>query len=164
MGRPRALIQRLIVVRLSGQGTVNAMKRAPGFFEASLKPTDPLHIAATATRSRPSVVYEGAPAPKVLDRAEAHWRQNYPDGPGEDRANLTKVERFRSPDRSAEAMNWFASPRRPDRQHRVGCGGRGFRRGRCWAFGDTSSRRRVSGGVPRPTRRWQPLRPRRRSR
>jgi len=56
-------------------------KQPPDFFEASFKPTDPLHISRNGLHARHEAwVFGGRTLTEVLDRAEANWRQNYPVG------------------------------------------------------------------------------------
>jgi hypothetical protein len=59
--------------------TIRVRETDPGFFEASLKPTDPLHIARNVYTLDSKRGLRGRTLTEVLDRAEAHWRQNYPD-------------------------------------------------------------------------------------
>jgi hypothetical protein len=59
--------------------TIRVRETAPGFFEASLKPTDALHIARNGYTLDTKRGLRGHTLTEVLDRAEAHWRQNYPN-------------------------------------------------------------------------------------
>jgi hypothetical protein len=51
---------------------------APGFFEASLRPRSHTHVARNGYTFDTSQRLKGRPRRAALDRAEAHWRQNYP--------------------------------------------------------------------------------------
>jgi hypothetical protein len=59
--------------------TIRVRGTGPGFFEASFKPTDPLHIARNGYTLDTRRGLRGRTFTEVLNRAEAHWRQNYPD-------------------------------------------------------------------------------------
>jgi hypothetical protein len=59
--------------------TIHARETRPGFFEASFKPTDPLHIARNGYTLDTKRGLRGRTLTEVLDRAEANWRQNYPE-------------------------------------------------------------------------------------
>jgi hypothetical protein len=51
----------------------------PGFFEASFRPASPeTHIARNGFTLDTARGLRGRTLAAVLDRAEAHWRQNYP--------------------------------------------------------------------------------------
>jgi hypothetical protein len=58
--------------------TIVVRETAPGFFEASFKPTDPLHISRNGYTLDTKRGLRGRTLTEVLDRAEANWRQNYP--------------------------------------------------------------------------------------
>lgn len=59
--------------------TIRVRETGPGFFEASFKPTDPLHLARGGYTLDTKRGLRGHTFTQVLDRAEANWRQNYPD-------------------------------------------------------------------------------------
>lgn len=59
--------------------TIHVRETAPGRFEATFKPVDPLHIARNGYTLDTSRGLRGRTLAEVLDRAEANWRQNYPD-------------------------------------------------------------------------------------
>ncbi|MGZ4332963.1 MAG: hypothetical protein ACXVRJ_01645 [Gaiellaceae bacterium] len=59
--------------------TIRVRETAPGRFEARFKPVDPLHIARNGYTLDTSRGLRGRTIAEVLDRAEANWRQNYPD-------------------------------------------------------------------------------------
>ena len=59
--------------------TIRVRETRPGFFEASLKPTSPdTHLARGGYSLDTARGLRGRTLTAVLDRAEAHWRQNYP--------------------------------------------------------------------------------------
>ncbi len=58
--------------------TIRVRETSPGFFEASFKPTDPMHIARNGYTLDTRRGLRGRTFTEVLDRAEANWRQNYP--------------------------------------------------------------------------------------
>ena len=58
--------------------TIRVRETRPGFFEASFKPTDPLHIARNGYSLDTKRGLRGRTFAEVLDRAEANWCQNYP--------------------------------------------------------------------------------------
>jgi hypothetical protein len=60
--------------------TIRVRETRAGFFEASFKPTDPLHIARNGYALDTKRGLRGRTFAEVLDRAEANWRQNYPRG------------------------------------------------------------------------------------
>ena len=47
-------------------------------FEAGFKPVDPLHLARNGYTLDTKRGLRGRTCTEVFDRAEAHWRQNYP--------------------------------------------------------------------------------------
>ena len=57
---------------------IRVRETSPGFFEASFKPTDPMHIARNGYTLDTRRGLRGRTFTEVLDRAEANWRQNYP--------------------------------------------------------------------------------------
>jgi hypothetical protein len=59
--------------------TIRVREVRPGFFEATLTPTSPeTHIARNGYMLDTAQGLRGRTLDAVLDRAEAHWRQNYP--------------------------------------------------------------------------------------
>jgi hypothetical protein len=58
--------------------TIRVQETSPGFFEAGFKPVDPLHLARNGYTLDTKRGLRGRTFTEVLDRAEAHWRQNYP--------------------------------------------------------------------------------------
>ena len=59
--------------------TIRVQETRPGFFEASLRPTSPdTHLARGGYTLDTARGLRGRTLTAVLDRAEAHWRQNYP--------------------------------------------------------------------------------------
>ncbi len=58
---------------------IRVRETAPGFFEASFTPTDPLHIARGGYTLDTRRGLRGRTFTEVLDRAQANWQQNYPD-------------------------------------------------------------------------------------
>jgi hypothetical protein len=59
--------------------TIRVRETRPGFFEASLKPNSPeTHLARGGYSLDTARGLRGRTLSEVLDRAEAHWRQNYP--------------------------------------------------------------------------------------
>jgi hypothetical protein len=58
--------------------TIRVRETGPGFFEAGFKPVDPNHIARNGYSLDTKRGLKGRTFTEVLDRAEAHWRQNYP--------------------------------------------------------------------------------------
>lgn len=58
--------------------TIRVRETRPGFFDASFKPTNPLHIARNGYTLDTKRGLRGRTLSEVLKRAEAHWRQNYP--------------------------------------------------------------------------------------
>ena len=59
--------------------TIRVSETRPGFFEASLRPTSPeTHMARNGYTLNTGQGLKGRSFGAVLDRAEAHWRQNYP--------------------------------------------------------------------------------------
>jgi hypothetical protein len=62
-----------------GDVTIRVCETRPGFFEASFRPTSPdTHIARSGYTLDTARGLRGRTLAAVLDRAEAHWRQNYP--------------------------------------------------------------------------------------
>ncbi len=59
--------------------TIRARETSPGFFEANCRPTSPTHPARQGFTIDTKQGLRGKNLTKVLDFAEAHWRQNYPD-------------------------------------------------------------------------------------
>ena len=59
--------------------TIRVRETGPGFFEASFKPTNPLHIARNGYTLDTKRGLRGRTLSEGLDRGEAHWRQNYPN-------------------------------------------------------------------------------------
>jgi hypothetical protein len=57
---------------------IRVRETGPGFFEATFRPRDPLHIARNGYSLDTKRGLRGRTLTEVLDRAEAHWRQNYP--------------------------------------------------------------------------------------
>ncbi|HEY3921878.1 MAG TPA: hypothetical protein VGL76_07165 [Gaiellaceae bacterium] len=59
--------------------TIRVRELRPGFFEASFRPTSPeTHLARNGYTLDTARGLRGRTLAAVLDRAEAHWRQNYP--------------------------------------------------------------------------------------
>jgi len=59
--------------------TIRVRETRPGFFEASLRPTSPeTHLARNGYTHDTGQGLRGRTLQAALDRAEAHWRQNYP--------------------------------------------------------------------------------------
>ena len=59
--------------------TIRVRETRPGFFEASLKPVSPdTHLARGGYTLDTARGLRGRTLTAALDRAEAHWRQNYP--------------------------------------------------------------------------------------
>ena len=59
--------------------TIRVCETRPGFFEASFRPTSPeTHMARGGYTLNTASGLRGRTLIAVLDRAEAHWRQNYP--------------------------------------------------------------------------------------
>jgi len=67
-------------IRKLSDVTICVRETAPGFFEASFTPTDPLHIARNGYTLDTRRGLRGRTLNEVLDRAETNWRQNYPSG------------------------------------------------------------------------------------
>jgi hypothetical protein len=62
-----------------GDVTIRACEIRPGFFEVSLRPVSPeTHMARGGYTLDTARGLKGRNLGAVLDRAEAHWRQNYP--------------------------------------------------------------------------------------
>ena len=62
-----------------GDVIIRVCELRPGFFEASFRPTSPeTHIARNGFSLDTARGLRGRTLAAVLDRAEAHWRQNYP--------------------------------------------------------------------------------------
>jgi hypothetical protein len=60
--------------------TIRARETSPGFFVASYQPTSPdRHPARHGFSIDTKQGLRGKTLAKVLDFAEAYWRQNYPD-------------------------------------------------------------------------------------
>ena len=59
--------------------TIRVRETRPGFFEATLRPTSPeTHLARGGYTLDTGQGLRGRSLGAALDRAEAHWRQNYP--------------------------------------------------------------------------------------
>ena len=59
--------------------TICVRESRPGFFEAKLRPTSPeTHLARNGYTLDTAQGLRGRSLGAALDRAEAHWRQNYP--------------------------------------------------------------------------------------
>ena len=59
--------------------TIRVRETRPGFFEATLRPTSPeTHLARNGYKLDTAQGLRGRNLRAALDRAEAHWRQNYP--------------------------------------------------------------------------------------
>jgi hypothetical protein len=59
--------------------TIRVRETRPGFFEATLRPTSPeTHLARNGYTLDTGQGLRGRTLEAALDRAEAHWRQNYP--------------------------------------------------------------------------------------
>jgi hypothetical protein len=59
--------------------TIRVRETRPGFFVATLRPTSPeRHLARGGYTLDTAQGLRGRTLGAVLDRAEAHWRQNYP--------------------------------------------------------------------------------------
>jgi hypothetical protein len=59
--------------------TIRACELRPGFFEVTFRPTSPeTHIARNGYTLDTARGLRGRTLATVLDRAEAHWRLNYP--------------------------------------------------------------------------------------
>jgi hypothetical protein len=59
--------------------TIRVRETRPGFFEATLRPTSPeTHLARNGYTLDTGQGLRGRTLRAALDRAEAHWRQNYP--------------------------------------------------------------------------------------
>lgn len=66
-------------VRELADVTIRVRETRPGFFVAELRPTSPdTHIARGGYTLDTAQGLRGRRLDAVLDRAEAHWRQNYP--------------------------------------------------------------------------------------
>ena len=78
-GGPRSGIDVPEEIRELSDVTIHVRETGPGFFEASLKPTDPLHISRNGYTLDTRRGLRGRTLTEVLDRAEANWRQNYPN-------------------------------------------------------------------------------------
>ena len=62
-----------------GDVTIRVRELRPGFFEATFRPTSPeTHLARNGFTLDTARGLRGRTLTAVLDRAEAHWRQNYP--------------------------------------------------------------------------------------
>ena len=62
-----------------GDVTIRVRETRPGFFEASFRPTSPeTHLARNGYTLDTARGLRGRTLAEVLDRAAAHWRQNYP--------------------------------------------------------------------------------------
>jgi hypothetical protein len=62
-----------------GDVTIRVRETRPGFFEVSLRPVSPeTHMARGGYTLDTARGLKGRTLGAVLDRAEAHWRQNYP--------------------------------------------------------------------------------------
>jgi hypothetical protein len=59
--------------------TIRVRETAPGRFEASFKPVDPLHIARNGYTLDTRRGLRGHTLTEALDCAEANWQQNYPE-------------------------------------------------------------------------------------
>ena len=59
--------------------TIRVRETRPGFFVAELRPTSPeTHLARGGYTLDTAQGLRGRSLGAVLDRAEGHWRQNYP--------------------------------------------------------------------------------------
>jgi hypothetical protein len=59
--------------------TIRVREVRPGYFEANFKPTSPeTHLARGGYTIDTARGLRGRNFSEVLDRAEEHWRQNYP--------------------------------------------------------------------------------------
>jgi hypothetical protein len=59
--------------------TIRVRETRPGFFEATLRPTSPeTHLARNGYTLDTAQGLRGRSLLAALDRAEAHWHQNYP--------------------------------------------------------------------------------------
>jgi hypothetical protein len=58
--------------------TIVARETSPGRFEASFRPTNPLHQARQGFAVDTRMGARGKTLAEVLDWAEGYWRQNYP--------------------------------------------------------------------------------------
>jgi len=62
-----------------GDVVIHVRELRPGFFEASFRPASPeTHLARNGFTLDTARGLRGHTLTAVLDRAEAHWRQNYP--------------------------------------------------------------------------------------
>lgn len=62
-----------------GDVTIRVREMRPGYFEADFRPTSPeTHMARNGYTLNTSRGLRGRTMVAVLDKAEAHWRQNYP--------------------------------------------------------------------------------------
>ena len=67
-------------VRELGDVTIHARETRPGFFVATFRPTSPeSHLARGGFTVDTTGGLQGHNLTEVLDWAEAHWRQNYPE-------------------------------------------------------------------------------------
>jgi hypothetical protein len=73
--RPHVVIEETLELR---DVTIRVRETAPGRFEASFKPVDPLHIARNGYTLDTRRGLRGRTLAEALDRAEANWQQNYP--------------------------------------------------------------------------------------
>lgn len=66
-------------VRELADVTIRVRETPPGFFTAELRPISPeTHLARGGYTLTTAQGLRGRTLGAVLDRAEAHWRQNYP--------------------------------------------------------------------------------------
>jgi hypothetical protein len=67
-------------VRELGDVTIHARETRPGFFVATFRPTSPeSHLARGGFTVDTTRGLQGRSLTEVLDWAEAHWRENYPE-------------------------------------------------------------------------------------